>query len=544
VSNLVLRAVSDTPWAITESGMRQVLFVVSRGELYKDDGRAALAARQGKPLDNTRTVTMRDRIAIVPVEGVLCRKAPWFAEVSGATSYEIMRRDIQQALDNPNVDAIMLNVHSPGGEADGCHELASFIAEARAQKPIWSYCALAASGGLWIAVAADRVIVPPAAFMGSIGVRQTIIDYSQLDKSMGVREIELVSTQSPDKRGTPIDDELLGRYQSHIDDLAQIFVDFVADCRGTDAEDVIANYGKGDVMIGAKAVACGMADELGFFEDALANLAAHVGEQEIGAAFTRATASQKRTIKMTTKKPDLLAAAAASTPTIAAAPGDKMCASCGKETASYCKSCFDDAAPDDDEDEDEEEAKALGLEPKASRSARLQRMGALAAFEGAVIKATGAETSELAAAAVTKVVGEVAGMRADHNRRELRATLESGFNDKRLTLGAIKTKVPVALRGEAKAAWSKAMSALATTTKETVLDAACSIDVGAENLAAVAEFVKTSEPIAAETFIEPARDPEAESASLDETNRKIDAAVKRTKAVMDRGTAKPAKNTK
>lgn len=237
-------------------------------------------------------------------------------------------------------------------------------------------------------------------------------------------------------------------------------------------------------------------------------------------------------------------AATVTAPSTGAAPGDKMCASCGKETASYCKACYDDNAEPDDDDDDEEEAKALGLEPKASRSERIKHMSALATFARETVAATGAESMKTAAEKITegaKALGDVASMRADANRRELRLVLERGLNDKRLTLGAIKSKAGVALRGEPKAAWSKAMTDLKTVSKQTVLDAACSIDVGAENLAAVTEWVATQEPTSTETFVEPERDPEGESVSLDETNQKIDAAVKKTKAALDRG--KPA-NTK
>lgn len=540
-NSLVLKAISDSPWAITAEAMARTLFVASRGQLHAQAGRDALAARQGKPLDNTRRVTTRDRVAVVPIEGVLCRKAPMLADISGATSYEILRRDIQTALDDTTVDAILLSVHSPGGEADGCNELARFILQASAVKPIWAYCSLAASGGLWLAVAASRVVVAPTAFMGSIGVRQTIVDYSAIDEAMGIRTIELVSSRAPDKRGMPIDDELLARYQQHIDDLEEIFVDFVAECRATTPADVAEGYGRGDVMIGGRAVAAGMADELGDFESTLAALSAQVQSQQIGAATARATASHKRTTDMQIKK-DTTPAAIVSTP--AASMGGEKCDGCGADmgpqSKAYCAQCFDD----DDDDSDEEEARALGLEPTASRSARLERIGVLATLERDLVAATGASSSAELLDKVKASATELATAKMDTQRRELRATLSAGLDRGTLTLGAIQKKIGVqALRGPQRTAWSQAMGGIKTVDRDSVLEAACAAvgALGAEDLEAIADFVKEGEPVAAATFKEPERNATKEAAALDETQQRIDAAVKLTKATINRSSADKAK---
>ena len=112
------------PWAISEEGRQLLLAVWSRGDLYASVQEQALAARDGKPLENTRTVTERNGVAIVPVDGPLFRKADMLTEISGATTYERLRKDLQAAVDNTRIRGILLQVNSPGGEADGCNELA------------------------------------------------------------------------------------------------------------------------------------------------------------------------------------------------------------------------------------------------------------------------------------------------------------------------------------------------------------------------------------------------------------------------------------
>ena len=215
----------------------------------------------------------RDGVAILSVEGPLFKKANLMVEFCGATSYEILRRDLQAALDDPSITSILLNVDSPGGEANGCDELARAIYAARGKKPITAYVSgMAASGGYWIASAAERVVVSDLALLGSIGVVLGVQDRSAADERRGVRTIQFVSSQSPGKRPDVNTDEGKGRVQTMVDDLAEVFISAVAKHRGVSTGDVITKFGAGGVKIGAKAVAAGMADEVGQFEAVLASL--------------------------------------------------------------------------------------------------------------------------------------------------------------------------------------------------------------------------------------------------------------------------------
>ncbi len=98
------------------------------------------------------------------------------------------------------------------------------------------------------------------------------------------------------------------------------------------------------------------------------------------------------------------------------------------------------------------------------------------------------------------------------------------------------------LRGEQKAAWVGAMGKLEAVTRESVIDAACSVAIGAEDLAAIGEYAKSAAPVAAEAFVEPKRDTEQESAELDETSMMIKAAADAARKTLDRNkTASAAK---
>lgn len=273
-------------WATDEATLQVILDVAAR----VNDSLDAVAAKLGRPLQNTYSATVRDGVAILPVDGPLFRHANLFTEISGATSVDLLAQDFAQALENPAVIAILLDVNSPGGEVDGVNGFAKQIAAARGKKPIAAYVSyLGASGAYWIASAAPLVVVDDVAHLGSIGVVATITDSTEAMKAKGLRKIEFVSSLSPNKR--PDLDSEAGRQevQRTVDAVAQVFVDAVARNRGVSPDKVLADFGRGGVHIGAAAVAAGMADRVGTFEELLAELSG--GSAGASRSFFAATAS-------------------------------------------------------------------------------------------------------------------------------------------------------------------------------------------------------------------------------------------------------------
>src|SRR5690554_2801336 len=99
---------ASQPWLMLPSALDSLLAIADR--LGDPE---ALEARLGKPLDNTRAVTLRDGVAVIPVTGPIMRYANMFTRISGATSTQELATDLQAALDNPQVKAIVLNIDSP-----------------------------------------------------------------------------------------------------------------------------------------------------------------------------------------------------------------------------------------------------------------------------------------------------------------------------------------------------------------------------------------------------------------------------------------------
>jgi len=283
VSLRILGKIKSEPWAITQAYMDTIMDVAERQNLSPD----AVAQKMGRPLENTYDVEYRDGVAILPVTGPLFRYANLFTALSGATSYDLLARDFAKAVDDPRVEAIILNIDSPGGEANGVSEFADQIAAARGKKPIVAYVGgLGASAAYWLAAAADEVVVADTAMLGSIGTVMTVRDSREKEAKAGEKTYEIVSSQSPHKRLDPATDEGRARMQALVDSLSDVFVDKVASYRGTDRDTVLKNYGQGDVLVGQAAVAAGLADRVGSFEGVLSELASgrYAGPVKSGAA--------------------------------------------------------------------------------------------------------------------------------------------------------------------------------------------------------------------------------------------------------------------
>ena len=297
--------VASQPWLMTEGALAGILAFADRVPLTTEMVEAlhageaeAVAAKVGQEMDGTRSVTVRDGVATIPVRGPISRYASFFSNYSGGTSVASLARDFQSALESPSVRAILLDVNSPGGSADGIGELAGMIHQARGKKPIAAYVGnLGASAAYWLASAADEIVVAPTGTVGSIGVVCSVAP-----KRTGKdAPMEFVSTQSPRKRLDPAEAEGRADLQAQLDTLADVFLADVARFRGTSPERVQADYGQGGVKIGKAAVEAGMADRLGSYESLHSELARGVRSTGKGSSNATAAAtarSQTKDVKM------------------------------------------------------------------------------------------------------------------------------------------------------------------------------------------------------------------------------------------------------
>lgn len=259
-----MKLMQKTIWAITPEMLSSMIAIAHQTNRTPE----AIAKEMGKDMKNTHAVSLRGGVAVIPVTGPLFRHANLLTAVCGATSYEILAQDFNKALNDPNISAIVFDMDSPGGEVNGCSELSDMIYSAKGKKPIIAYASgSCCSGAYWIASACDKILASDTGILGSIGV-VSILEKSDDDK----KTIEIVSSQSPNKRPNVETDEGKAKIQAHIDALAEVFISKVALHREVAPIDVIENFGGGDVFVGEQAVRIGLADGLASFEGIITDL--------------------------------------------------------------------------------------------------------------------------------------------------------------------------------------------------------------------------------------------------------------------------------
>lgn len=265
----ILSRIKSQPWACTPEVMETIMDIANRQNLSPE----TVAKELGRPLRNSYDVEMRGSVGILPIQGPLIRYATMFSQVSGATSYDLLAQDFARMVDDPNVSAIILNIDSPGGEANGVSEFADQITAARGTKPIVAYVGgMGASAAYWLAAAADEIVISDTSILGSIGTIMSVTDTKEKDAKAGVKTYTIVSSQSPHKAVDASTEEGHTRLQVMVDSLSDVFIAKVAQNRGVDPETVMQNFGQGDVFVGQAAVTAGLADRVGSFEGLLAEL--------------------------------------------------------------------------------------------------------------------------------------------------------------------------------------------------------------------------------------------------------------------------------
>ncbi len=271
------------PWALLPSKMDEIQAVIdARLAGLQVDLEGVYEAQRGRrPSDGFREpYRVVDGVAVLPLYGVLAKRANMLTDISGGTSLEIALRDLKAALNDPEVTAVVLDIDSPGGAVDGVHEFSEFILTRRrasgGPKPIVAFAnELMASAAYWIGSAADRIVATPTTQVGSIGVRMVHVDRSGRDEKVGIKRTEIFSgrykTAGTDTR--PLDEESREYLQSRVDRFHSLFVEAVARNRGVPKRKALA-WADGRLLIGEEARTAGLIDMIGNLDTALAEAGA------------------------------------------------------------------------------------------------------------------------------------------------------------------------------------------------------------------------------------------------------------------------------
>lgn len=207
---------------------------------------------------------LHDKVAVIEIQGVIVDPAD-------------ITQELRELADRDDVKAVVVRIDSPGGAVGPSQEMYSGISRLKEKKPVVaSMGSIAASGGFYAAVAANKIVANPGTITGSIGVIIEFMNAEELLNKIGLKGYVVKSGRYKDV-GSPLrkmekdETELL---QSVIDDVNRQFIRAVATGRNMKEEDV-ARIADGRIFSGAQALDRGLVDRLGDLTDAI-NLSAEL----------------------------------------------------------------------------------------------------------------------------------------------------------------------------------------------------------------------------------------------------------------------------
>lgn len=213
--------------------------------------------------------------AIIQVLGSLVNRGAWIGSYSGMTSYEGLAHQLDMAKADGDVERVILDIDSPGGEAVGAFEVADKVAALAAVKPVHAVVnGMAASAAYAIAAQSTRIITTPSGISGSIGVVMMHADYSENLAKKGIRPT-LIFAGARKVDGNPFEplsEAVKADLRAEIDTFYGLFVASVARGRNGRMTEKAVRGTEAKTFIGQAAVDAGIADEVGSFETVLADL--------------------------------------------------------------------------------------------------------------------------------------------------------------------------------------------------------------------------------------------------------------------------------
>lgn len=260
----IVAEVLMTPWALMPEKLEQITaLLLLRAEGLKLSQEEIAARVQGR--EAQRPVRSGGGVTVLPVYGVISHRMNMMAQMSGGTSVEQLQARFREALADPKISSIVLDVDSPGGSVAGIQELADEIYAARGQKRIVAQVnPLAASAAYWLAAAAPEIVATPSGAAGSIGVYTVHEDVSKALADKGVK-VSMISAGKYKVEGNsfePLSDSAREYMQARVDQYYDQFVGAVARGRGVTAAIVRGGYGQGRVLGAQDALAAGMVDRV------------------------------------------------------------------------------------------------------------------------------------------------------------------------------------------------------------------------------------------------------------------------------------------
>jgi protease-4 len=218
----------------------------------------------------------RPQVAVVIAEGEIAAGQLPPGKIGGDSTAELLR----QARDDDNIKAVVLRVNSPGGEVFASEQIRREVEALKAAgKPVVvSMGDVAASGGYWISMNADRIYADPSTITGSIGIFGLLPTFDRTLDKLGVHTDGVGTTRYAGAFDLtrPLDPAVAATVQAVIEKGYRDFIGKVAKARGKTVAQIDA-VAQGRVWSGAQALQRGLVDAFGGLDEASAEAARRAG---------------------------------------------------------------------------------------------------------------------------------------------------------------------------------------------------------------------------------------------------------------------------
>lgn len=214
-------------------------------ELLTRRSEVASAYGYNAPGADKKPFLLVDGVAVIPIHGTLINR---FSGSWGfVTGYNFIRSQLMYALADPDVTAVIFDVHSYGGEVSGCFELAEYIFASRDEKPMLAVVDSACCSAAYaLASSCNKVMTTPSSWVGSVGVVAMHVDFSAALAEVGIK-VTFIFAGDHKIDGNPyqaLTDDVKADMQAEVNKIYGQFVTLVARNRDLTADAVRGTQAK------------------------------------------------------------------------------------------------------------------------------------------------------------------------------------------------------------------------------------------------------------------------------------------------------------
>jgi protease IV len=221
--------------------------------------------------------TSSDKILVISIDGPImdAEKKDFMGNTLDTSITARVKEELDLARKDPQVRAVLLRIDSPGGSVTPCDVIYNEIVTFKKEKKIpvvVQMGSITASGGVYIAASADRIIASPTTVTGSIGVIAQLMSAKDLLDKIGVKGETIKSGDKKDM-GSPfrsLTEEERALFQDVINSMYERFLSVILEGRKNLDEKRLRSFADGRIFTAKKALEYGLIDSIGYTDDAIA----------------------------------------------------------------------------------------------------------------------------------------------------------------------------------------------------------------------------------------------------------------------------------